>query len=398
MKKIIVYTLAVMLSSFTLASCSNKADSGSEKKSESPASSGKQDSTVSEESDKFVIGGIGPLTGDLSSYGISVKQGAEYAVDEINASGGLKIGDKTYKVELDFKDDEGEPEKALTAYTSLKSSGINALIGGVTSQSSMAVSDHTKDDYILQVSPCATAEGITSNPNVFRLGFTDKQQAEVMADYVDREGYENIVLFYNESNEYSKSVHDAFVKSLNDKGKGSIISAEETFNDGDNDFSNQFMDIDGSAETLIVFFGYNNEAAALIEQAKEFDNGSDFVGTDGMDLVIDKVSDPGVLDGTIFTSDFIPVMGGNKAEKFAIGYTGKYKETSNHFAAGGYDAVYAAAEAAKKAGSIDNNALVSAMSEISFEGASGEIKFDASGEANQKVGLVYIEDGKYNAK
>ena len=212
MKKIIVYTLAVMLSSFTLAACSNKADSGSEKKSESPASSGKQDSTVSEESGKFVIGGIGPLTGDLSSYGISVKQGAEYAVDEINASGGLKIGDKTYKVELDFKDDEGEPEKALTAYTSLKSSGINALIGGVTSQSSMAVSDHTKDDYILQVSPCATAEGITSNPNVFRLGFTDKQQAEVMADYVDREGYENIVLFYNESNEYSKSVHDAIVK------------------------------------------------------------------------------------------------------------------------------------------------------------------------------------------
>ena len=52
----------------------------------------------------------------------------------------------------------------------------------------------------------------------------------------------------------------------------------------------------------------------------------------------------------------------------------------------------------KRAGGIDNNALVSAMSEISFEGASGEIKFDASGEANQKVGLVYIEDGKYNAK
>ena len=245
MKKIFGFTLAAVsiLSAFALAACSNSnktakgnnssesaAVSGNEKKSNKDEA---KTEAPNKEVDTLVIGGIAPLTGDLSSYGIAAKQGAEYAVDEINAAGGVQVGDKSYKLELDFKDDEGDEQKAVTSYTALKVDGAKALIGGITSASSMAVSDYSKDDYLLQISPSATLAGVTSEPNVFRIGFTDEAQGQKMAEYVINEGYQQIVLFHNEEDEYSKAVYEAFKKALGDKEMGGIVVADETYVKGD---------------------------------------------------------------------------------------------------------------------------------------------------------------------
>ncbi len=410
MKKIFGFTLAAVsiLSTFALAACSNSnktakgnnssesaAVSGNEKKSNKDEA---KTEAPNKEADTLVIGGIAPLTGDLSSYGIAAKQGAEYAVDEINAAGGVQVGDKSYKLELDFKDDEGDEQKAVTSYTALKVDGAKALIGGITSASSMAVSDYSKDDYLLQISPSATSAGVTSEPNVFRIGFTDEAQGQKMAEYVINEGYQQIVLFHNEEDEYSKAVYEAFKKALGDKEMGGIVVADETYVKGDIDFAAQFMSFNDTEESLIVYFGYNNEGAALIEYARNTDNDSDFIGADGMEFVTEKVSDSAVLDGAAFTTDFLSETGGERAAKFTSGYEKKYKTNAGRIAAAAYDAVYAVKEAAQEAGSIDNEALVNAMHRIKFEGSTGNIEFDEAGESNHEVGLVHLEGGRYTYK
>ena len=76
--------------------------------------------------DEFIIGGIGPLSGAAASYGVSVKQGAEVAIKEINDAGGVKVGSKTLKLKLEFADDEALPKTAPAAYNSVMDKGAKS--------------------------------------------------------------------------------------------------------------------------------------------------------------------------------------------------------------------------------------------------------------------------------
>ena len=80
----------------------------------------------------FLIGSTGPLTGPNASYGTSVKQGEEIAIQEINEAGGVKVGDVTYKLALNFQDDEAKEDKAVTAFNTLVDAGMYAYVGAVT--------------------------------------------------------------------------------------------------------------------------------------------------------------------------------------------------------------------------------------------------------------------------
>lgn len=143
---------------------------GGGKGTEGTASKGASDG------EKFVIGGLGPLTGGAASYGVSVKQGAEVAIKEINAAGGVQVGDTAYTLELNFADDEASEDKAVTAYNALMDEGMDALLGCVTSGACLAVIDQSYADGILQITPSGSAQGCTEYDNGFRLCFTDPLQ------------------------------------------------------------------------------------------------------------------------------------------------------------------------------------------------------------------------------
>ena len=90
----------------------------------------------------FKIGGIGPTTGGAAVYGLAVQHGAEIAVEEINAAGGIN----GYQVEFKFQDDEADAEKSVNAYNALKDWGAQIIDGSTTSGACIAVTDKTKED------------------------------------------------------------------------------------------------------------------------------------------------------------------------------------------------------------------------------------------------------------
>jgi len=140
-------------------------------------------------SDEFIIGGLGPLSGKAASYGLSVKQGAQIAVEKINAEGGVKVGDKTIQLNLNFVDDEASPEVAVSAYNTVMDNGAQAILGAVTSDAHMAITDLTNEDGILTITPSASIAGATAYPNIFRLCFTDPVQGITMAKYYTEASY-----------------------------------------------------------------------------------------------------------------------------------------------------------------------------------------------------------------
>ncbi len=393
MKKKILSLVLVVAMITSLASCGS-ANGGNSGKGSATPDEGSSDK--GSDSGTFVIGGIGPLSGNAASYGVSVKQGAEVAVKEINDAGGIKVGDKTLKVELQFEDDEASAEKSPNAYNALADK-VDVIMGAVTSDACIAITDLTKQDNMLQITPSGSAQECTKNDNNFRLCFTDPLQGRTMAKLaVSDLNYKKVAVIFNNSDPYSSGMKDAFVEEV--KKLGGEVVAEEGFNKDDVDFNTQLTKIKGTDAQCIFVPSYYKEAGLITTQAAAKGIKLPFLGGDGWDGVIDQVQDKSVIEGAIFLSPFLSSNPDEKIQKFVKAYEAAYKATPDQFAADGYDTVYTFKAAIEKAGSTDSSEMIKAMTEITVEGVTGTMTFTADGEPNKDAQFVVIKDGKYTAR
>ncbi|MDF2586437.1 MAG: Extracellular ligand-binding receptor [Anaerocolumna sp.] len=376
MKKVLSLGLVCMMAVGALSGCGKK-DSGN--------------------ANQFLIGGLGPLTGAAASYGISVKQGAEIAVAEINEAGGVKVGDKTLELVLDFADDEASGETAASAYNSLMDKGIQALLGTVTSGAGLAIAEQTDADGIFQITPSGSAQGLTDYSNAYRLCFTDPLQGVTMAHYaVEDLGLTKIAVIYNNADEYSTGVMQAFVDEV---GKiGGEIVANEAFVTDAVDFTTQLTKVKGTDAQVIFVPAYYQDAAYITTQASELGMTLPFLGSDGWDGVLAKVVDPKVLEGATFLSPFLATDENPAVQSFVKKYQEKYKAVPDQFAADGYDTIYVMKAALEKAGTTESADLIAAMTQIQVAGLTGDVTFTADGEPNKGAKFVEIKNGEYTAK
>ena len=108
-----------------------------------------------DKSSTFYIGGSGPLTGSYAAYGMGVANGAELAVKEINAAGGIN----GTKIDFKYEDDEGDGEKAINAYNTLKDAGMNIFMGTVTSGACASVINKTNEDSMFSSDSLCVLDG-----------------------------------------------------------------------------------------------------------------------------------------------------------------------------------------------------------------------------------------------
>ena len=390
-KRILALITAVVMGMAMITGCTNN---GGTSNTDTQASTGSN--TNSETGDNvFLIGGIGPITGPAASYGISVKQGAEIAIEEINAAGGVDVDGVTYTFALEFADDEASAEKAPQAYNALMDKGINGLLGAVTSAASISIADHTYEDGILQITPSASAPNAIANDNAFRTCFSDPEQGEAMAEYMVNElGLKKIATIYNVSDEYSTGIKDKFEEVVVDLG-GEIV-ASEAFNEDDVDFNTQLTTIRGTEAEAIYVPAYYQAATFITRQASEMGLALPFFGSDGWDGILGTVTDAATVEGIIFSSPFCAAVDEPNVVAFVEAYEAAYNATPDQFAAGAYDTVYAFKAAIEEAGSIESADLIAAMVNITVNGLTGDaITFDESGAAVKEVKFVTIQDGAY---
>ena len=351
----------------------------------------KKDDTV------FKIGGLGPLTGGAADYGISVKQGAEIAIKEINEAGGIKVGDKTLQLEMKFEDDEASAELATTAYNAVMDWGAQVILGNVTSGACLAVNPLSHEDGILQLTPSGSAAGCTEYDNGFRLCFTDPLQGELMADYVKEKGYTKIAVIYNNTDEYSTGIKDAFSAKV--AANGGKIVAEEEFATDATDFMAQLTNIKSTEAEVIFVPAYYNDAAYIISQSIELGMELPFLGCDGWDGVLEQLKDnPNAADGAVFLSPFVATVEDEAVQSFVKKYEAAYSSTPSQFAADGYDCIYVIKAAVEKAGSVENADVIAAMVGLEFDGLTGSATFDAAGEPNKGAKFIEIKNGTYTVQ
>ena len=356
-----------------------------------------------EDANVLKIGFSGPLTGDYAQYGNGVKNGAQLAIDEINAAGGIN----GMKLELNGQDDEGDPEKAVNAYNTLVGWGMQLSLGTVTSGACIAFQGEAKNENMFVLTPSATAVEAIDGDNAFRVCFSDPNQGIASADYIaDNKVAEKVAVIYESSNAYSAGIYDKFAAQAKAKNLN-VVEVQSFTSDTKTDFSAQLQAIKSSGADLVFLPIYYSEAQLILTQAKAAGLNVKFFGCDGLDGILTIPNfDTSLCEGVMLLTPFAA----DATDKYTVNFVTKYKEaygvdTMNQFAADAYDAIYIIKAAIEKAGvtadmdaSAICDALKVAMTEITVDGVTGTgITWTADGEPSKAPKAVIIENGAYKA-
>ncbi|MDR1765973.1 MAG: ABC transporter substrate-binding protein [Lachnospiraceae bacterium] len=348
------------------------------------------------------IGGIGPVTGGAAVYGSAVKQGAQIAVDEINAAGGIN----GLTIEYQFQDDEHDPEKAVNAYNQLKDWGMQVLMGTVTSIPCIAVADKTKADNMYQITPSGSAVDCVQYDNAFRVCYSDPNQGTASAAYIGQNKLATkVAVIYDSSDVYSSGIYETFVAEA--PSQGIEIVAEEAFTtDTKTDFTVQIQKAQEAGAELVFLPIYYTEASLILTQANRAGYAPLFFGVDGLDGILTVENfDTSLAEGVMLLTPFAADATDELTKSFVASYQAAYGEIPNQFAADAYDAIYIIKAAAEKGGvtagmSVSEicEAMKGAMTQIELDGVTGEdMTWTAQGEPGKAPKAVKIEGGVYVA-
>jgi branched-chain amino acid transport system substrate-binding protein len=349
----------------------------------------------------LVIGGTGPLTGDYATYGLSARNGAMIAMDEINAAGG--VNGITFDVK--YEDDQASAELAVNGYSTLIDEGMQVSLGAVTSGACIALSEESQMDGILVLTPSASAKDVTKYDNVFRVCFTDPDQGVYAADFIAQNAIATkVAIIYDKSNDYSVGIHDNFVAEA--AAQGLEVVTDQAFTDQSNtDFSVQIQAVVDSGAELVFLPIYAQEAAYILTQSQSAGLDVTFFGCDGLDGVLPKIGaeNESACEGVMLLTPFAADAQDEKTVAFVAKYEELYGTTPDQFAADGYDAVYAIKAALEQAGITDlsdadfSAKLIAAMTQITVDGLTGAMTWSADGEPTKTATAVVIQDGAYVA-
>ena len=393
MKKKFVCVLMALAMVFALAACGQNNDTPSNNNSDTPSSNDTPSTDNNSGSETLKIGAVGPLTGGYANYGLSVKSGAEIAVQEINAAGG--VGGK--QIELNFQDSQGDPESATAAYGKLMDWGMEVSMGGVFSGETASVTAAARDDDMFLLTPTGSADGcIDGNDKAFRVCFYDSYQGAAAANYIkDNNLATEVGVLYESDYDYSVGLYNAFVAQAQEIGL--TIKETQTFTTSTaTDFSTQINKLVDSGVKVIFTPIYAEEASTFLTQAKgKFGDDVYFFGADGLDGILGKVEqDPSIADNVLMLTPFAADSSDEKVQSFVKAYQdANGGATPDQFAADGYDAVYAIKAAVEAAGSTSGEALAKTMTSLTVEGITGTMTWTADGNTQKPASAILYKGG-----
>ena len=358
--------------------------------------------------DNIKIVAISPLSSYLSMYGQAVKNGIELAVEEINANGGVNINGEMVKLEISqYIDDKGDLVTASNMLANMISQNetIDFVIGPVTSSTTELFITNTSKYGIPTITPTGTADKLTVGDNgderdvlynLFRACFNDSYQGEYMAKYAAKAGNKRAYVLYNNDDDYSKGLKDAFVetaKSLN-------IEVVTAFYDNNNrDFNTLWGPIIEGGYDCVYVPDYYENAYNILKTGYEKGYTGVCYGSDGWDGLITQVGpndDISFLENCFYTNHFFSKSENETVKLFVEKYLNKYSSIPSSFAALGYDAVYIAKQAIESAGSVEYDKVIESLNTGTFSGlvtSSSPFTY-SNGNPQKEAFIVTFKDGK----
>ena len=338
----------------------------------------------------ITIAVAGPLTGTESAFGRQMKNGAEQAVADINAAGGV-LGKK---LALNAEDDACDPKQARSVAEKIAGAKIPFVAGHFCSSSSIPASEAYADVNVLQITPASTNPLFTERKlwNVARVCGRDDQQGLIAAAYIAKNYKGKNVAILNDKTTYGKGLADETKKSLNKAGITEKLY--ESYNKGDKDFNAIVSRLKLEKIDLVYVGGYHQEAGLILRQMR--DQGLKTVLMAG-DALADKeyasITGP-AGEGTLFT--FGPDPRNKPTAKAIVDRFKAKKIDPEGYTLYTYAAMQVWSQAVKKAGTTDPKKVMSTIKASEWDTVLGKLSIDEKGDLKQIDYVVYKWDAKGN--
>ncbi|HWM81496.1 MAG TPA: branched-chain amino acid ABC transporter substrate-binding protein [Pseudolabrys sp.] len=340
----------------------------------------------------IAVGVVGPMTGQYATFGQQLKNGAELAVADINAAGGIN----GKKIRLEVGDDACDPKQARAVAEKMVGMKVALVAGHYCSSSSIPASEVYNEGGVLQITPASTNPTLTERKmwNVFRVCGRDDQQGSVAGAYIAQHFKGKNIAILQDKSTYGKGLADEMKKALNKAGVKEKLY--EAYTQGDKDFNALVSKMKANAIDVVYVGGYHTEAGLILRQMRSQGLNAQMIAGDA-----------------IATNEFWSITGdAGKGMMFTFGADPRTRPTAaavvKRFKDKGIDPegytlyTYAAlqiwAEAAKKAGTSDPKKVAAAIHAGKWDTVLGTIGYDAKGDitAIDYVFYAWKADGTYS--
>ncbi len=340
------------------------------------------------------LGVVDDLTGAAASYGIAHVNGIRLAVEEINAAGGIRgVG----KIDLVVEDDGTKPTEAVNATIKLITGDkVDFFMGSCASATTLALVPIITRYEMIDLNSCSSSTLITSQGSkwIFRTQYVSDRIAGGIVEFAVKELGANRIGVLNDTNEYGRAAAEAAVERL--KKLGHPPAAWEHYNSGDKTFSAQLLKFKGENVDTLAFFGYYQEAALILKQARQLGLRLNVVSTDVLQTPVFLELAGDEANGVFLTAAFTPQSGDPRSVEFTERYRKRWGKDPNGQSAMGYDAVYLMKWAYEKAGTPDKYKVRDALASVSgFVGVTGETRFNERGDDMRPFLITVISNGNW---
>lgn len=340
---------------------------------------------------EIAIGVVGPMTGNFAILGAQMMAGAEQAVADINAAGGV-LGEQLV---LEVGDDKCDRKVAESVANQMVGRKVSLVVGHLCSGASIVAAPTYSNASIVQISPGARAAQFTderAGPGTFRLVGRDDQQGQVAGAYLAEHFPDSRIAVVHDDTSYGVALAEATVKAMNEAGKREVVYEAQPAND--RDFTPLFSRIAAERVDVLFFAGDHTEAALIIRRLRE----------EGMQVRL-------VSGDTLMTEEFIAIAGRagegalmtyppdpahSPAATDVVERLAQSDIVAEGYILPSYAAVQIWAQAVEATGSTDFTAVAIALAANTFETVIGEVTFDEKGDVRLPAYVVYEwRDGEY---
>ncbi|MGE8203318.1 ABC transporter substrate-binding protein [Heyndrickxia sp. NPDC080065] len=381
-RKLVGISMSLLLSAGIMAGCGTEKSSGESSKG----------------GDEILIGANLELSGGVASYGQSILEGVNLALDEINKEG---INGKKIKIiKVDNKSDAAEATSA--AIKLVNKDKVSAIIGAATTGDTLAQMQIVTDNRVPIITPSGTSETITVdkgklNEYAFRTCFIDPFQGTVAANFASNElKVKTAAILIDSSSDYSKGLAASFKEAF-EKNGGKIVGKEEAYVQKDTDFRATLTRIKSQNPEFVYVPGYYEEVGLILKQARELGLNVPFMGADGWDSPkLIEIGGKEATNNTFITNHYSSGDNDPKIQEFVKAFKAKYKDkTPDTFNALGYDTLFFLADAIKRAGSNDSEKIQKALAETNgLQLVSGTMTLDENHNPIKSATILRYVDGE----
>ena len=333
------------------------------------------------------IGITGPVTGPNAAFGAQIRNGAEQAIEDINAAGGI-MGQKI-AVPAPIGDDVSDPKQGVSVANKFAADGIKFVIGPFNSGVTMPASEAYQENGILQITPAATNPQITERGlwNIFRTCGRDDQQGAVAGDYIAKHFKGKKVAVVHDKTTYGQGLADETRKAMNAKGVKEVLY--EGVNLGEKDFSAIVSKLKSAGADLVFWGGLHTEGGLLVRQMRDQGVKAPLMGGDGIaSEEYASIAGPGA-EGTLMT--YGPDPRKRPEAKAVVEKFRKKNFEPEAYTLYSYAAAQILKQAAEAAKSLDPKKVADQMhSGQKFSTVIGDISYDKKGDVTRLDYTMYV--------